>query len=232
MVSQESRDDRILQHIGLYRVTLRPILAHAFFEGRNPGNVIQRLVAEGRIQQRGGLPGRLSYYQLTIAEARARGLPEARARPPRGQAFAAHLGALWHCLISQTSRRRLENHELHQLFRVRVPGGPHCIEVGTNPKIVRLQNIAPQASLPTAVRMLRRRIERLRESTVLGPWVRNRQYCIAMLADDPGRVERLRRTLHEQGLTGRAEVEVWHAPSAAGLPSAFQRLDSAGVSRR
>ncbi len=218
------RDERILRHIGLYRITLRPVLSRLFFDGGNPGNVIQRLVAEGRIQARAGLPNRLSYYQLTVAEARARGLPEARARPPRGQALPAHLGTLWFCCVEGQGRTRLEHNELRQLFGNRFPNGPHCIEGGSVPKIVRVHTITPRASLSTAVRMLGRRIERFRESTVLGAWVRNRQYCIAILADEPGRVERLRRSLHERGLNRRAEIEVWYAPSPAGLPAAVQRL--------
>lgn len=223
-ITPHDRDEQVLSHIGLYRITLRHVLARVFFDGGNPGNLIQRLLSEGRITVRQGLPSRVSYYQLSLAEVRRRGLPADRSRPPHGQALASHLGALWYCSEPGTQRRRLETHELQQLFGSDHARVPHCIEAGSPPHILRIQVVAPRASLPTAVRMLRRRIERLREHTVLGPWIRNRQYCFLMLADDSRRAEGLRRLLHERGADRRAEIVVGEAPSIDGLPGVLRRL--------
>jgi len=224
-IDHDERDERILAHIGRYRITLRQVVSLAFFDGRNPGNVIQRLLDEGRITVRTGLPDRLSYYQLSLAEVRARGLPEARSRPFRPQALHAHLAALWFCCASADGqRRRLENAELSKLFGGDPPKGPHCLAGGEVPRVYRLHCLGPDASARGVVRALKRRVERLREHTRLGPWMRNRQYALALLADSPVRVERLLEALDDHRVPRRAEIVVECAPSHRTLAAALRRL--------
>lgn len=64
MADTPTRDDRILDRIGLSSISLRPIIERLFFEGKNCGNVIRRLTKQGKIVSRPGLPSRIRYYQL------------------------------------------------------------------------------------------------------------------------------------------------------------------------
>ena len=43
-----ARDERILAHVGLYHVSLRPLVERLFFAGHDARNVLGRLRAEGR----------------------------------------------------------------------------------------------------------------------------------------------------------------------------------------
>ena len=36
-----NRDEKVLRHIGLYRLSLRTIISRLFFAGKDPGNVLQ-----------------------------------------------------------------------------------------------------------------------------------------------------------------------------------------------
>ncbi|MFA6043745.1 MAG: hypothetical protein WC718_02065 [Phycisphaerales bacterium] len=214
MERNHQRDERILAHIGLYRLTFRRVLSVLFFDGRTAGNIVQRLCAEGRIQARGGLPQRLFYYQLTLAEASRRGLPVARSRPPKPQAFHAHLAILWHCCMSPAhrQRRRLERHELEKLFGNRVPGGPHLIEAGPTPRVFRVQVVGPGTPARSAVRALRRRVEYVRRRPELRAWVHNRQYAFLLLTDTPGRCARIAEIAKRHAIPSRAQVEFAHVP--------------------
>ena len=82
----EPRDAKILNHIGRYRLTLRPVLDRNFFstDSSGCGNVLARLIRRGYIQPRIGLPKRRRYYQLTSRGAEGR-VAVARTRILRGQ---------------------------------------------------------------------------------------------------------------------------------------------------
>ena len=100
-----SRDEEILRHLGLYRISIRPVLSRLFFAGRDPGNVLQRLRAAGLVQEwpkrrasdagaRAGFLTGLSYYQLTVAGALGR-VPLTRAAPLNTRALHKHFAVLW-----------------------------------------------------------------------------------------------------------------------------------------
>jgi len=220
-----TRDEQILAHIGLYRLTFRRVLSVLFFDGCTPGNVVQRLLAEGRIQARGGLPERLRYYQLTPTEARRRGLPIARSRPLKPQAFQSHLGVLWFaCIGSQkeTPRRRLDRDALLKLFGPDFPKGPHCLEGGAKPCVWRVHVTGVRTDDTALVKLLKRRIEMLQKHETLGAWIRNRQYALALLADTEGRRRRLLEVTKNHGLDHRTKVVVEYCPSHASAPAALR----------
>ncbi len=198
MQRDADRDERLLAHLGLYRVSTRPVLAMLFFGGRTPGNVLHRLIAEGRIVSRPGLPGRQRYYQLTHAEALRRGLPPDRGRPPGPQAMRAHLAILAHCCARPKgpSCRRLEDAELAALFGASAPRGTHVLEAGTSPRVLRVLVVGASVRVGRVHRVLRRHIQRVRTHPTLGAWVRNRQYGFLLLAESEAKAARLRAEVH------------------------------------
>lgn len=204
------RDERILAHIGLYRVSFRPVISSLFFGGRTPGNVLHRLMAEGRIQSRAGLPNRVRYYQLTPTEAVRRGLPVGRSRPPKPQALQTHLAVLWHCcgMPGAPGRRRLDSGDLTTLFGSGCPPGVFVIEAGKRPRVFRVQVIGPGVRVGRAVKALRRRIERLRRHQAVGPWIRNRQFGFLILTDSEAKCARVREVITRHAIPSRAESEV------------------------
>lgn len=221
------RDERILFHVGLYRVTFREVLSRCFFNGRTPGNVVQRLLAEGRLVSRGGLTNRVRYYQLTPTEALDRGLPVARARPPKPQAFLCHIGLLEYCCLDPRvkDRRRLDHVDMLELFGSSYPKGPHVLQGGSHPRVFRAFVLSPGIRLRPAVKVLRRRVDRLRGHPTLGPWIRKRQYAVLFIVRAEAQRTRLQELITRYEFSKRTEVEVhvmgrdWAAWVPLGPPS-------------
>ena len=69
----QTRDEGILRHIALYRVSIRAVIERLFFEGRSCDDVISRLVNTEKVLTVQRLPNRISYYRLSLSAARARG---------------------------------------------------------------------------------------------------------------------------------------------------------------
>lgn len=223
------RDEQILTHLGLYRLSFRVAIAALFFGGGSPGNVLQRLRMEGRIISRGGLRNRVRYYQLSPTEAAARGVPLVRSRPPKPQAFYSHQATLWYCsvVIGGPNRRRLEPEELVTLFGPRIPKGPHVFESGPEPKVIRVIAVAPQTPARTAVRALRKRIRRLSRIPDLDVWIRKRHYTFVLVTDSEPKRARLAQLVNKHGITDRTETRTAYAPrewtSGTLLPSSERR---------
>jgi hypothetical protein len=112
------RDERILNHIGLYRLSLRAVLSKVFFGGKEAAckDVLKRLRDDKLIKSVKGLPDKLKYYQLTRRAALLRGVPENRAVKFGPQAFPEALAVLWFCCMGKRERRRLESDRIEQLL--------------------------------------------------------------------------------------------------------------------
>jgi hypothetical protein len=110
------RDELILKHIGKYGLSVRVVIEKLFFGGATSDHVLSRLLKEGRIVGAAGIPGGLSYYRLSLSEARARGVPEHRARPKKGAALRQALQVLWFCCMSDKNRNRLERKKVGETF--------------------------------------------------------------------------------------------------------------------
>jgi hypothetical protein len=210
----DQRDEQILRHLALYRISFRVVLSRRFFHGRTPGNVLTRLTREGRIQSRAGLPGRVRYYQLTTAQAERMGVPMGRARPPKPQAFLSHLAVLWHCCMDRQvrDRRRLDREEMAKLFGARPPRGVHVMQAGDSPRVYRA--LVPGAGRParSVFKALRRRVLLTLKSQTLGPWVRNRHYAFLVLVVGESRRHRLMEFITRHGLSTRAVIELAPCP--------------------
>lgn len=219
----EQRDDRILDHIGLYRVSLRAVLARVFFEGGNPGNVVQRLLDEGFIRSR-RLRGRLHYYQLTGLGASRRGFSRKRTARLGAQSLHGHLAALWFCCLTGKERHRLEKARLVSLFGANTPSGKHCIERDGGHRVYRLFVAGARTDDANLLHRLERYIDAVRRCPVLGDWIANRQYAFAILTEESRRVEVLRGAVMRHDLNRLAHVHVEWAPGYRNIGEALRAI--------
>lgn len=193
----EERDLRILKHVGLYRISLRPVLERALFDGRSCGNVMHRLIDSGYIQFRKGLPGNYNYYQLSAAGAGVLGLPRSRADVFGPQALHAHLGILWFCFMDKMRRYRLEDERMEQLLGPKAPPGDHCLEEGTPPRIFHVYAPGPATKLRNVVRQVVARIGRIRAHEKTRDWLRARSYAFLVLVETEERSRALKKILND-----------------------------------
>lgn len=200
------RDAAILRHVGLYRLSVRPVLSRVFLSGRDPGNVVKELIKKGLLQSRPGLGGRNSYYQLTERGAAASGFPGSRAEAPGPQAIQEHLGILWFCTMLGRSRTRLESDALAELFPGGPPRGEHCLEkLAGGYRVTELYVPTADTSLENVARRVREQLESALANPEVSKWVGTRQYAFAILVDTEDRAPAVRRRLGETML-GRLPI--------------------------
>lgn len=217
------RDDQILNHVGLYQLTLRRIIDEQFFDGKTSGNVIQRLVRDNQLQIRDGLPGRLSYYQLTRAEATRRGLPESRARALQNQALHTALAVLWFCTMSKSNRHRLEQSEVDRLFPESSPVAIHCVERNSDShRLIRMKVIDPDSDDRTIVRSLRKAVFKTMALPGLRPWIESGRYCFSVLTETDSRIRRIEEIIKsDERLNDSATFIVEKTPGVRTLKQAL-----------
>lgn len=222
-----ARDERILRHIGLYRLSLRATLSRCFFHGGNPGNVIQRLRQDGYIQERRGLHGRLSYYQLTPKGATAVVVSPKRAKVLGTQAVHTHLGVLWFCCMSHVQRQRLERAQVDQLFPDEVADGPfppHCLESGARYRLYRVFVVGPNAETANFVGRLRRYLSEILEKPAMARWVRSRQFAFALVTENREKLMAIRDATKRAKLQGLAHFELAIAPGHRTIGAALDEF--------
>ena len=217
------RDEDILWHVGLYRLTLRPVLAHAFGLS-NPGNVLHRLRRANVLRERSGLPGRLSYYQLTEKAAAGR-VPLDRTLVLGETALKTHLAVLWWCHFSRWARRRLELEDLDEVFgpdHGLPPQLVHCIDrkqAGLERRRMWRVYVPGPATRPRKVlRLLETSIRDVTERrNKVSDFLESRTYAFAVLTDSELRKKQLRDAVAQAGLQERAYILVDLAPTPASL---------------
>ncbi len=197
-----ARTEAILAHIGLYRISLRVVLEARFFEGRSCGNVIQRLVSQQRLVSRPGLGRSLSYYQLTLSEARRRNLPQDRGRPLGPRALATHLAVLWFTFMRDAKRRRLEDADIAATFGDLPSGCPHVAESKPKKRIFRIHVVSPATRVPDLVKRLRAEIDAARQHPELDKWLSVDRYTFGLLTD-PVRVKSIHDGIQAAAQKGR-----------------------------
>lgn len=227
----ESRDLKIIRHIGLYSISIRPILERLFFDGRPCGNVMHRLIhAEGCVQSRDGLSGTRSYYQLTKRGTTLLGLPDSRAERLGPQALPKHLAILWFCFMGKKRRFRLERERVEELLGSDAPPGDYCLEEGETPRLYIVHVLGKKTRVSSVLRMLRNNIDRARKSALASDWLIARGFGFVVLVGTPERAKILRdavsrsrddgRSLHEQ-----AYVHVAVAPGPETLKEALRAAE-------
>jgi len=191
----EERDLRITEHIGRYRVSIRAVISQLFFQGGNCDHVIQRLLEEGRIRSYDGLPGGLSYYQLTLQEARRLSVPQHRTFPHRAAGLREALSVLWFSCMTGKKRLRLERKQIGALFgRGRGFGKPHVAEqTDAGNVIYRIYAPGPNSRNDYRLRTLREESLIVLEHQKLAQWALAGAFRFAILVETPGRLERIRK---------------------------------------
>lgn len=206
----EERDAKILRHVGRYRLTLRVVLDHLFFDPSSSGcgNVITRLLRNRLLRARDGLPQKRVYYQLTERGTASVGVPATRAEPIGAQAFREALAVLWHCHLAElpdgvAKRTRLEPSELEELFGRPVGSGPqpHVLEHRSGDHCL-FRVTAPSPSTKTAniLRGARHWHSRAVAVPEFEPWLRAGKYAFLVLVERE-RVSEIRRAAKRADLS-------------------------------
>jgi hypothetical protein len=216
------RDQAVLAHIGRYRVTLREVLRRVF-NLPSPGNLTQRLRAQGYIRERRTLEGRLSYYQLTEAGALDR-VPLDRAKAFKPRALAQHLAVLCYCHLDGVRRERLEEAELDELHGAVTPSArhvPYCLELGPDRRrLYRVFVPGPNIQPLRFVKSLRAACHTSRSAAGdLPRALAARAFGFAVLADTAPRQVALRDAIRASRLLEQAHIVVHHAPGPTTIMS-------------
>ena len=192
------RDEKILKHVALYRLSIRAVIEHLFFDGKSSDDVIARLVNEEKCLQVAKLPNRISYYYLSVTAARKRGVKESRAQGGQARSLRRSLAVLWFCCMTPTNRHRIERNTLTKLFgRHNGLGIPHCWEpIGEKGRLIhRIYTPGPNTPDDDVVRTLRKDAESTIAHPQLAPLVLAHLYVFAVLVEHPQRLEKIRETL-------------------------------------
>jgi hypothetical protein len=174
-------------------------------------------VKDGYLQARQGLPGGVSYYQLTAKGTNLLGLSVSRSTPFGQQALQTHIALLWYCCMSETRRYRLEEDVLKRLFKTEPPPGDHCLEQGPTLRIYRAYAPGPHTIVNNVVRQLRDLFDAAMTRPIVRKWVDARQYRFVIFTETDERRRALRdaikRTCDEQGvLASQAPISVEAVP--------------------
>jgi hypothetical protein len=197
----EERDEKILRHVGLYYISLRPTLEKLFFNGNKTacGNVITRLTKSKLLVARPrAFPGNLSYYQISESEAKRLNIPEYRAKAPAGQALPEKLATLWFCCMLGKRRTRIEKNKIEEVFGVQPFSGPHCHEKDEQTGQRRILRIfPPNADDDYLIRNIRQHIDLVTERGCLD-WLKTGAYGVAALIETEARKRKLEREIQEK----------------------------------
>ena len=202
-------------------------LLKAALGGIDPNNILQRLMAGGRIRAVEGLPQNRSYYVL--AKERALG----------PQALSQRLAVAWHVCVNPGHRIvALKPEELTSLFGKQFPHGAHVLDAGPTPRVL---NVYVPDTVEVAPGILRhldraRAFPRVAQAMangdygflVLVPWRSGLEQDLttALAAPDlhgisPAFTGQARRLV---GLSSQCHFEVHCAPSPDTLQLALQDL--------
>lgn len=230
------KDERIIKHIGLYRLSLRVVLTKLFFDGNEDacGNAIQRLLNEERIQFVKGLSGGFSYYRLTGKEAAAQVL-QGRERELGDRALPDALSVLWFCCMGKKPRHRLERANIERLLGDQFAKTVHCIEKGSDGEKTRIYRVftpAPDTKLSYVVgNQITKHLELAMTlppaaGEQIGPaeMIQTRAYAVAVIVDNKSRREKLDELIDRKGLRKDARIIVEIAPTPMNLAQAIERI--------
>jgi hypothetical protein len=205
------RDEKILKHIGKYGLSIRAVIEALFCDGATSDHILNRLIREKRIASEAGIPGGICYYHLTLTEARARSIPEHRARKKKGAALRQAIQVLWFCCMGGKRRNRIERNQLGRNFgNGKGSGKAHCAEVDEERSTVyRLYVPGPNSRDDYLLKTLRVDYEVAKGIPSLMEWIRDDAFAFAVLVETPERKTKLERMVIKHGLKNiRILVEV------------------------
>lgn len=218
------RDEQIIKHIGRFGLSIRAVIEELFFGGASSDNVLNRLIKERRIASHHSIPGGLCYYRLTLGEARARSVPEHRARPKRGAALRLALQVLWFCCMTGKARNRIERRKVGETFGNGPGSGkPHCVESGDDRSLVyRIYAPGPHSRDGYLLRSIQHDMEKGLEHPELRKWIEAKAFAFVVLVETPERKDRLKRLINKTGPYA-ARILVAVVPGLTTLAAAIRK---------
>ncbi len=216
------RDLRILKHIGLYRITLRPVLARLYFNDNESAmaNVLKRLKGpgprkpsngdasvkkSGLIEIQSGLPGNVSYYQLTKLGTREAGVPEDRSEAFGNQALNLHLAMLWFCCAQRKRRFRVSSEDFPA-----VPTGDYCVLGEGQKRLLRVYSPAETAKRSSIHRAIAEHVDLLTSHPGTTQAVTDRCVGLAILVHSEGQARELKQAMRSgKGSFGKLHSRVF-----------------------
>lgn len=220
-IQLQLRDEKVLDHIGRYRITLRPVLDHVFFdsESSGAGNVLQRLLGARYVAARDGLPGRRRYYQLAAKGAAGRVSLE-RTKPIRAQTLRSLLAVLWFCNMQETRSHRLEKWELREILQEEPPPGTHCAVPGKELRLHRVMVPGGRTQPAAVLGALKQRFIESRRYPLIRQWMEDKRYGFLILAEAE-RAAELRSAVTKHKINRHVPVLVASVPSPQTLARAI-----------
>ena len=182
------RDQRILEHLALHRLSVRELLDELFFDGKKGGcaNVVKRLMnKQGWVTSTPFPEGNnRTYYTLTEEGASALGVASSRCGLSP-QLLEPARAALW--LAHQSPRAghlvRLTPEDLKQLFPDASIAGEHLVDVSRG-WVLRVYAPAPKANKKKVHDGIKRNIgpgASLHEDPLLRSWAASGNYRLAVV---------------------------------------------------
>ena len=222
------RDERILEHIGRFRVSIRPIIERQFFNGASSENVLSALARDGRIHAGPRqLDGNFSWYQLTRTEAIRRNRSENIGNPLDGYGLHKALAVLWFCCGYERDsegkqipheRYLLDREQLAKAFNGVAPDDqdPYCVDAGDG-TIYRVHVHDTAAKDSTIFRKLREvSSAAFKNAALLNP-IRDGHFGYAVLVEFEERRVHLEKEIPKLELPGNPLVRVFRAPGSTTL---------------
>ncbi len=217
--STKDRDDAVLEHIGRYRVSIRPVLRDLFFSSSAAalGNVLTRLAKAKRIQAL-PLKGGFSAYQLTREECRRRNLPENRGIPLGTDALHEAIAVLWFCRMGKPERRRLEDANAEALLPSLRIEKPHCTEHSKDAdRIYRVYVPDSTSGTDSIMKTVRRYTDEIQNHPTAYDWLTHGEYAIAILVETESRKKQIEDELSKRTFPPGSHIVVEIAPGPTTL---------------
>jgi hypothetical protein len=185
MVSLDPANERILEHVGRYRVATRSTVA-VLLPGSQPDKRLAALSKAGLLRAHRGLPG--TVYQLTKKGAVAAQVSPARSRKFGTQSLMKNLGVLLFCHVPEMERLRVEREQAARALQTELPDAAYCL-ARVRDRAVLFECYVPSATAPisTVLRHLRKQLHAAKKHTSIAEAVRDLRYGLAVIVATPQR---------------------------------------------
>ena len=234
------RDHKILMHIGMHGLSIRPVIEKRFFDGGNCDNVLQRLQKEKRIVARKNvLLSKRSYYQLTPSEHQRLGLGGKKYTPIRkdGGGLDHRLAVLWSCNMRSPEMHLARKEEVAECMpNFDVDDDDYCIlknpdvkDLAFGPhKLLRIY----RANLRAKRKRILHKVSQMQKQLLRDPVLRFRTtnyrfLGFVILVDDATpnfeRVRDIRNAVKRSGLMKHSHIVTAHGPSRETLDLTLQQ---------
>lgn len=233
MVEVLHTTDRVLDHIGRYRISLRKVLSHRYLNGSDTGNLIKKLIDERWIVARDrasgkSLPGGLTYYQLTAKGAQKISCSVSRTKP-MGAKLPRYLAMLWFCCMD-SKRRELMSPDLLKRCIQNPPNpdsGHYAVQKTSKGSMFYRLFYLGKSKDAYALKKVTETFSQAVEHPDLSVILSQKLFRPTILVHQPGRKKSL-RTLFNQKLTGPQiqAVKIEVVPSIETLTRALHEFEN------